>query len=165
MISDPVKPAPDPVTPAVGESSASETAARLVNERREGSPKSSTERVRAHRARQRGERTQASAPPADAPAPITDEEREAAGMAFAFIWDLAVVPLAKGNLRSVDEKQALRAGKCLAPLVQKYAPFVAAWQLEISAVGVIAAIARECKQEPPKPADVPDPEGDMEMTR
>ena len=105
------------------------------------------ERVRRFRQREKDKEAAAEAKPSLVATP--EDERETAIM-FDFLWGLAVVPAAKGRLRMLNEAQALRGGKVLAPLVKKYLPMIADWQLEVSALLFVASVVKECHVEVPK---------------
>jgi hypothetical protein len=109
-------------------------------------PATSTERVREYRKRKKEEGAK--------PEPISEAEVQNAASMAATIWDIAVVPLAGGRLRRLDNEQAERLGRVTAPLVRKYLPLLGNWQEEVLAAMVVGAIVRECYV-PPKPKPKP----------
>jgi hypothetical protein len=96
---------------------------------------SSTDRVRAYRERKKQKET--------AEAEITDAEVSAAAGMWGLVWDMAIVPLAGGRLRPLNEDQAERLGRVSVPLIRKYAPLLGDWQAEITAAAVLGVVIRE----------------------
>jgi hypothetical protein len=101
-------------------------------------PATSTERVREYRKRKKEEGAK--------PEPISEAEVQNAASMAATIWDIAVVPLAGGRLRRLDNEQAERLGRVTAPLVRKYLPLLGNWQEEVLAVFVGAEVLRLHKE-------------------
>jgi hypothetical protein len=123
---------------------AAERAEAMRNEERPSgrSSSSSTERVRQFRERKKAA--------AEAPPPISDAEIADAAGACATIWSLAVVPLARGRIKELNEDQASRLGRVTAPLVRKYIPLFGDFKEEALAALVLGVIIRETYVAPAK---------------
>lgn len=109
------------------------------------SSRSSTDRVRAYRERKKQKES--------GEAEITEAEVAAAAGTWGLIWEFAVVPLANGRLRPLNEDQAERLGRVSVPLVRKYAPLLGDWQAEVTAVAVLGVVIKETWIAKPKPTE------------
>lgn len=82
------------------------------------------------------------------PPEVTEADILMATGAGVFVWDLVVLPLSKGRIKSLDDEQAKRWGRSLAPLILKYGPLLGQWMPEILALGTTVALIRECRKSP-----------------
>jgi hypothetical protein len=137
---------PDPaLAPEPGDSApATSRVADELLEKDEQRKAATRERVRRFRERQKAEAVETDKRAAWIATP--EDVRETAVM-FDFLWTLAVVPAGKGRIRPLREPEAMRAGSVFAPLVKKYLPMVADWQLEVSAALFLVALVKECRVE------------------
>lgn len=98
-------------------------------------PKTSTERVRAYRARKKGEKTEEPQVIDVGPGDV-----EMAAQLGGVVWDI-VAPFVR--LKPLDDSQRTRLGTALAPLIIKYMPLLGDWQYEAAAVLCVLALVQE----------------------
>lgn len=110
------------------------------------SPVSSTERVRRYRARMREKEE----PPTDPNIiEVTDAEVREAAELTVVTWQLFVIPLTREKeeprrhtMRELDDEQAEKMGRVVAPLIKRYAPLLGRWRYEFMAVVALVSVIR-----------------------